>query len=82
MLTRGLGLPGHVCCTPTLFLDHTEGLLCYAAIAERHEQNAEALGVLLRVVVAHQTHRGAKQLLAKVVLSTLASLTRSVILVT
>ena len=41
-------------------------MLCYAAIAERHEQNAEALGVLLRVVVAHQSHPRAKRMLAKV----------------
>jgi hypothetical protein len=40
--------------------------LCYAAIAEKHERNEEALGVLLRLVVANQTHRGGKKLLAKV----------------
>ena len=28
-----------------------DGLLAYATIAERHEKNEEALGVLLRLVV-------------------------------
>jgi len=46
--------------------DHLEGLVTYAAIAERYGKNQEALGVLLRTIVAHQDHKEVRALLTRV----------------
>jgi hypothetical protein len=52
--------------SPPAYADHCVGLVTYAMVAESHGKDAEALSVLLRLVVTKQDERKPKKLLAKV----------------
>ena len=58
LVVRALSPPEHA--------DHVEGHVTYAMIAEQHGKDAEALSVLLRLVVTKQDERKPRKLLAKV----------------